>query len=339
MNNQQKALQLRNLGYSVRDISNILNRSVNTVQYWVSDVKLNRQQQANIAKRTLFKKEQHYKQLRKQMFDKIKRLAISNNGKCLSTEYINSRSLLKFSCVNGHQWEATSNNVKKGTWCPYCRKTDNICEEKCRYIFEWLTGCKFPKNRLILNNRQELDGYCKEMNIAFEFNGVQHYKYVPFFHRSQKSYSNQLSRDKIKRQICESKDINLVIDKLNKCQSFARDKNWKCLSEAFFTVGSSMTWMCNLGHVWESCWSNIKKGSGCPKCHKNKLSKLFAKYDISNMLKIAQSRDGTCLSDEYINCKTHLHWQCSNGHTWYAIPEKVINGQWCRKCYIKSRST
>ncbi len=374
-NNKNDALRLRNLGLSLRDISNILHRSTSTVRHWVSGVKLNSQQQANIAKRTLFKKNPYYKQLRKKMFDQIKRLAITNNGKCLSTKYINSVSPLKFICSNDHTWEATPDNIKRGTWCPYCSH-NCINEEKCRHIFEQLTGKSFSRNYTILGNRQSLDGYCESLQLAFEFNGIQHYKYVWFFHKTQKKFRDQQRRDRIKLHLCQQLDIQLIVipynhadqlesfikteltnleinikklenisfvglrkknNKLEECQSFARNKNWECLSEVFFTVGSSMIWECDSGHVWKSSWSNIKNGSGCPKCHKKKLRKLFAKYSIRDMRQIAQSRGGNCLSDKYVNCKTHLLWQCSERHTWRAVPEKIINGQWCRKCYIMGK--
>ena len=32
------------------------------------------------------------------------------------------------------------------------------------------------------NGYLELDGYCSELNLAFEYNGPQHYKIVPEFH-------------------------------------------------------------------------------------------------------------------------------------------------------------
>jgi len=48
-------------------------------------------------------------------------IARMKNGKCLSTEYVNSHTKLKWECKSGHQWEANANKVRnRGQWCPYC---------------------------------------------------------------------------------------------------------------------------------------------------------------------------------------------------------------------------
>lgn len=47
-------------------------------------------------------------------------LAKSRKGKCLSTEYKNVNSALKWECEKGHVWEAIPSNIKKGSWCPQC---------------------------------------------------------------------------------------------------------------------------------------------------------------------------------------------------------------------------
>ena len=95
-----------------------------------------------------------------------------------------------------------------------------------------------------------------------------------------------------------------------------------------------MMWKCSLGHQWEATWNNVQNGSGCPKCSNINQRKKFQKYTIKNMKALANTRNGTCLSVKYTNCKTRLVWTCSGGHTWLATPEKIVSGQWCRKCYL-----
>jgi hypothetical protein len=54
--------------------------------------------------------------------DKMYAVAESRGGKCLSNIYKDTHSHLKWQCSKGHIWMATSSNVMRGTWCPYCRK-------------------------------------------------------------------------------------------------------------------------------------------------------------------------------------------------------------------------
>lgn len=46
--------------------------------------------------------------------------AKNKNGMLLSTEYKNNRTKLLWQCEDGHQWKATWDHIKGGSWCPYC---------------------------------------------------------------------------------------------------------------------------------------------------------------------------------------------------------------------------
>lgn len=50
----------------------------------------------------------------------MKMIAKDSGGQCLSSEYLNNSSKLIWKCKNGHIWEATPKNIKKGRWCPFC---------------------------------------------------------------------------------------------------------------------------------------------------------------------------------------------------------------------------
>src|SRR5437764_5117911 len=70
-----------------------------------------------------------------------------------------------------------------------------------------------------------------------------------------------------------------------------------------------------------------KKISYCPHCNKR------AMHNIEIAKKIAQDRDGYCLSSEYINNKNNLLWRYSKGHEWYACLNSIKNrNSWCQLC-------
>ena len=56
----------------------------------------------------------------------------------------------------------------------------------------------------------ELDCFNPELGLALEYNGVQHYKYTPYFHRSKEAFHNQKYRDEIKKYKCKENGINLI---------------------------------------------------------------------------------------------------------------------------------
>ncbi len=52
----------------------------------------------------------------------MQEFAISRGGRCLSKSYKNGSTLMKWQCKMGHVWENKYYNMKKGSWCPICRK-------------------------------------------------------------------------------------------------------------------------------------------------------------------------------------------------------------------------
>ena len=62
----------------------------------------------------------------------------------------------------------------------------------------------------ITHSNLELDCYNSELNLAVEYNGRQHYEYVPFFHASKEAYHNQRYRDELKKIWCKQAGITLI---------------------------------------------------------------------------------------------------------------------------------
>ncbi|NDC22413.1 hypothetical protein EBZ57_03555 [bacterium] len=60
---------------------------------------------------------------------KLRELANSRGGTLLSVAYVGSKNKLLWQCAKGHSWEATPYSVKKGTWCPSCRKNDRALKK------------------------------------------------------------------------------------------------------------------------------------------------------------------------------------------------------------------
>lgn len=56
----------------------------------------------------------------------------------------------------------------------------------------------------------ELDGYCEELKLAFEYQELQHFENMEYFHRNEDSFQKQQERDKKKIKLCEDNGITLV---------------------------------------------------------------------------------------------------------------------------------
>jgi len=92
----------------------------------------------------------------------------------------------------------------------------NKSENKCRSIIENIYKQPFPSIRPdflrnpVTGKNLELDMYNENMKLAFEYNGVQHYKYTPFFHRNYNDFLKQKLYDKYKKSVCKRLGITLI---------------------------------------------------------------------------------------------------------------------------------
>ncbi len=57
------------------------------------------------------------------------------------------------------------------------------------------------------------------------------------------------------------------------------------------------------------------------------------KLTLADLQADAAARGGRCLSPEVLGSQVKLEWECSSGHRWWATPNKIREGRWCRSCF------
>jgi hypothetical protein len=60
------------------------------------------------------------------------------------------------------------------------------------------------------NTKLELDFYIEELKIAFEVQGIQHYKYTPYFQKEYSDFEKRKRYDDEKRNLCYGKGVKLI---------------------------------------------------------------------------------------------------------------------------------
>lgn len=96
------------------------------------------------------------------------------------------------------------------------KKKINKTENFCRSVVEKMFNRPFPSVRPDwLNNNNsgknlELDMYNRDLNLAFEYDGIQHYKFNKFFHKSEEDFKKQQERDVYKKEVCKQNGISLI---------------------------------------------------------------------------------------------------------------------------------
>lgn len=92
-------------------------------------------------------------------------------------------------------------------------KGEKICRETLEKIFKkpfpnvrpkWL---KNPETGKCI----ELDCYNEDLQIAVEYNGIQHYQWPNFTGQTREKFDAQLRRDNYKKKACKERNIHLII--------------------------------------------------------------------------------------------------------------------------------
>jgi hypothetical protein len=73
--------------------------------------------------------------------EKLRKLAKTRGGDCLSTICPGWRAKLEWVCKEGHTWEAMPDSIFTGTWCPVCANVQRIIKQRLGSLLspdDWL---------------------------------------------------------------------------------------------------------------------------------------------------------------------------------------------------------
>lgn len=108
----------------------------------------------------------------------------------------------------------------------------------------------------------------------------------------------------------------------------------ECLGREYAGIKSKLQCRCAHGHVFEVMGESIQRGYWCRTCYDDR-----RRFTIEDMQALAKKHNGRCLSETYVGSQTPVQWQCEKGHTWWAKPNKVQLGSWCKACFVDSKRT
>jgi hypothetical protein len=240
----------------------------------------------------------------------LQEIAKAKGGECLSTKYFGSHQLQQFRCIEGHEWPATSDSIKRGSWCPQCV---NKTEALIRHCLEVLFQYPFPQFTpdWLKEYNARLDGYNDELKLAFEYHGEQHVEHNKFLHQSR-SLEDQQQRDEAVRELCRQNGVTLI-----------------------------EIWPLQGNYSAQDIVDIIKKAT--PK----EFQYVFTADRIQTFLDkpyrkalLEQLQDwinihhpgGKILSKKYLGVKNHHEFQCEKGHYWETAIPNIEKGHWCREC-------
>ena len=250
----------------------------------------------------------------------VNEIAARYGGELVDAEYRGSGVYHRFRCANGHVFQQMPERINassplKRRWCQKCSMTLNLSEEICRAIIETAIGRPFPSTfpgEWLQNSRgrkMQLDGYCAEQRLAFEYQGEQHYEKVGKF---KKSLEQRIEDDAEKARLCREHGIRLVCIPHFPTQSLSMAQLIEHVASAFTAAGLDL-----------------------PAADADRVEDLIAleiSQPMTELQELAKSRGGEILSTAYIGAHAKYLWRCAAGHEWQAGAAAVKSGSWCGVC-------
>jgi hypothetical protein len=169
----------------------------------------------------------------------FQQLARSRGGECLSTEYVNWDTPLRWRCSNNHEWINRAGKIKSGQWCPTC-------------------AGKAPKGLAFLHDLAAAQGgRC----LSEEYPGMQGAALWACAEGHQWLAKPNNIRYGTWCPYCRGKRQSV-----EDLQALAADRGGECLSDQYVGQAKKYRWRCAVNHVWTATANSLRNGSWCPLC-------------------------------------------------------------------------
>jgi hypothetical protein len=260
--------------------------------------------------------------IRSAFLSRLKIVATSRRGLCLSDVYISSHSKMKWRCLDGHEWLASPNNIFRGKWCPTCARIALTTINRQSLVNVRALGRSRGGGLVSTsysNNKMPLKWLClKGHEFSMTASGVSSGHWCALCTCERRSSIREIaSAEKEKSNL--KKALALAIRagvQLDNAPSPG------------VVIGR-----CSHGHKSKVRIENIlADGWTCKGCQRDakaallfRRAKEFAakRNGLVEMLPDSQSR--------------RFRWSCALKHVWVANIDNIASGTWCPKCADKTR--
>jgi len=232
-------------------------------------------------------------------------IAASRGGRCLSHEYISSKTNMEWECKEKHQWLNCLNNIKNSNqWCAECvgQKMDGL-RIAHEIAVKWGGKCLSKK---YINNHTDMHWECEKK------------------HRWYACLSNIKFGNTWCLECSGKKKLSIEI-----AQQIAIKRGGRCLSINYIDCTHKLLWECYEKHKWRANLQNIKNNnSWCPECSllcgaKNTNNSAILRHWKTDEELICQASYEKAVV-EYLNAnKINFRWQSKT----FKTPFLKLNGE------------
>lgn len=163
----------------------------------------------------------------------------------------NTTKLILHCDIHNKTWNTTTFNnfMKEGMiGCPMCaaehRRIISIKEDMCyKLLLKYINNYKINRQFLITAYDSVckrirnifVDFFIEELNLVVEYDGEQHYQFLPYFKKDYIGFIDQVNRDNCLKNYCKENSINLLRI------SYKDNNRLEEVIKAFFVDGKDIT--------------------------------------------------------------------------------------------------
>lgn len=189
---------------------------------------------------------------REDRYQEIHALAAKNGGNCLSTAYLNARTQYRWRCSMGHEWEASYDSVKRGSWCKHCRSK----EARSAYLLGLSVFRELAQSR---------GGRC----LSTVYEGKDHLLDWECANGHQWSATGGSVRNSgTWCPVCAGRQRGNI----GEMQVLAESRGGRCVSTEYLNNEAKLLWRCANGHEWWARAGSVKRGTWCGICYRSRRS-------------------------------------------------------------------
>jgi len=248
---EEKRLKELYPSYSNPELESIFSRSENAIQQKAADMKLKKdswwsEQELDSLKEMVFEKLSYLKmaktlsRTKSSVHNKLIELGLTDKCRRWTDKELNLIKELALSGENTYldiamDLDATPGQIstvcKYNKWTDKIKRTVSFGNDKMVQLLKNMFPNYTIKQEYHVGERLRLDVFIKELNIGWEYDGIQHFKFTPQWHKTKEEFIRAQDRDIRKNELCIQQGITLIRVKYDEdlTEELLRDKLQICL--------------------------------------------------------------------------------------------------------------
>jgi hypothetical protein len=240
---------------------------------------------------------------KKLTFEFVNKYFQEHNCELLETEYINSKTKMKYICKCGNNSDIIFSSFQTGNRCRTCSGSEKLTIEFVKEEFK-KQDCELLES-IYINNKTKMKYRCScGNNSEIIFNSFLRGRRC-----SKCGGSEKLTFDFVKEEF--------------------KKQNCTLLENDYINSSTNMKYNCSCGNESYITWDSFKQGIRCQKCAGNE------KLTFEFVNKYFQEQNCELLETQYINSQTKMKYICKCGNESSIIWSAFKKGVRCVDCGVE----